>query len=147
MSLILKIVSDDKTLAIFNSIAVSDGNMQISLKNMDLTTKQYYSRMAGLLKARLITRHKQSYSLTLLGKVVYDSQMIIGKALGYYWKLRAIESIEMSAFSGSKIQEQEVMSLVNALIDNHEIRDIVTKSFAVRFDYASKISPITLQTK
>jgi nanoRNase/pAp phosphatase (c-di-AMP/oligoRNAs hydrolase) len=147
MSYILKIVSDDKTLALFNSIAVSDGNMQISLKNMDLTTKQYYSRMAGLLKARLVIRHKQSYSLTLLGKIFYYSQMKIGKALGCYWKLRAIESIEMSAFSGPNLKEQEMMSLVNALIDNHEIRDIVTKSIAVRFDNASKISPIALETK
>ena len=147
MSHILKIVSDDKTLALFNSIAVSDVNRQISLKNMDLTTKQYYSRMAGLLKARLVMKHKQSYSLTLLGKIVYDSQMIIGKALGYYWKLKAIESIEMSAFSRSDLKEQEMMSLVNALIDNHEIRDIVTKLIAVRFDNASKISPLALQTK
>ena len=46
--------------------------------------------------AGLVKRHKRKYSLTLLGKVVYDSQMTVGKALQDYWKLKAIESIEMS---------------------------------------------------
>jgi predicted transcriptional regulator len=46
--------------------------------------------------AGLVKRHKRKYSLTLLGKVVYDSQMMVGKALQDYWKLKAIESIEMS---------------------------------------------------
>ena len=127
---VLKSISDDKSLILFISIAVSDGDTYMPLKEMNLTTKQFRSRVSGLLNAGLIKRNKGKYSITLLGKVVYESQMIIGKALGYYWKLRAIESIEMStAFSGCKVQEQEVMSLVYTLIDNHEIRDIVTDSF------------------
>src|ERR671918_1776441 len=85
---ILKKTSDDKALTLFNSIAVSDGDKFISLRQMNLTTKQYYSRIAGLTNAGLIKRYKGKYSLTPLGKVVYDSQMIISKALTYYWKLR-----------------------------------------------------------
>jgi hypothetical protein len=147
ISFILKIVSDNKTLALFNSIAVSDGNGQILLKNMDLTTKQYYSRRAGLLKARLIIRHKHSYSLTLLGKIVYDSQMIIGKALGYYWKLRALESVQTSVSTTSGLEDQETMLLINALIDDHQIRDILTKSAAARSENTSKMSSsLALQT-
>ncbi len=77
---IIKKISDDKALILFNHIAVSDGDRYIPLREMNLTTKQYYSRIAGLMDAGLIKRHKGNYSLTLLGKVVYDSQMIIGKA-------------------------------------------------------------------
>src|ERR671918_493946 len=103
---ILKRIADDKALTLFNSIAVSSNNDRyIPLKEMNLTTKQYYSRISGLLNAGLIKRHKGKYSLTLLGKVVYESQMIIGKTLGYYWKLKAIESIEMSA--ASDLPEEE----------------------------------------
>jgi hypothetical protein len=117
-------------LILFINIAVSNGGTYMPLKEMNLTTKMFRSRVSRLLNAGLIKRNKGKYSITLLGKVVYESQMIICKALGYYWKLRAIESIEMStAFSGCKVQEQEVMSLVYTLIDNHEIRDIVTDSF------------------
>jgi hypothetical protein len=128
---IIKKISDDKALILFNYIAVSDGNKYIPLREMDLTTKQYYSRISGLLSVGLIRRDKGKYSLTLLGKVVYDSQMIIGKTLAYYWKLKAIDSIEMSASVTSGLPEGERVQLINALIDNHHIKDILMKTISV----------------
>jgi hypothetical protein len=118
---ILKRVSDDKTLVLFNNIAISSSNNDryIPLKEMNLSTKQYYSRIAGLLDAGMIRRHKGKYFLTLLGRVVYDSQMLIGKTLSYYWKLKAIESIGLP--------NEEMTQLINALIDNHQIKDILMK--------------------
>ena len=131
ISSILKKISDDKALILFNYIAVSDGNRYIPLREMNLTTKQYYSRISGLLSVGLIRRDKGKYSLTLLGKVVYDSQMIIGKTLAYYWKLKAIESVETSASVTSGIPEGERVQLINALIDNHHIKDILMKTISV----------------
>jgi hypothetical protein len=124
---ILRKVSDDKTLVLFNSIAVSSTNNDryIPLKEMNLSTKQYYSRIAGLLDAGIIKRHKGKYFLTMLGKVVYESQMIIGKTLAYYWKLKAIESLDISTTSGPL--SEEMTQLINALIDNHQIKDILMK--------------------
>ena len=122
---VLKKISDDKALTLFNSIAVSNGDRYLPLKEMNLTTKQYYSRIAGLTNAGLIKRHKGMFFLTLLGKVVYDTQMTIGKALTYYWKLKAIESVEMS--SNVEIPKEELTQLINALIDNHLIKDILIK--------------------
>jgi hypothetical protein len=125
---ILKKISDDKALVLFNSIAVSTDNERlIPLREMNLSTKQYYSRIAGLVDAGLIKRHKGRYSLTMLGHVVYDSQVMIGKTLSYYWKLKAIESIEMSA---SGLPNEEKTQLINALIDNHQIKDIIMKSIS-----------------
>ena len=98
---------------------------------MNLTTKQYYSRISGLLSVGLIRRDKGKYSLTLLGKVVYDSQLTIGKTLAYYWKLKAIESIEMSASVKSGLPEGELAKLIDTLIDNHHIKDILTKTISV----------------
>jgi hypothetical protein len=127
----LKKISDDKSLILFNSIAVSNGDKYIPLKEMNLTTKQYYSRVSGLLNTGLIKRHKGRYSLTLLGKVVYDSQMVIGKALTYYWKLKAIESIQMSASNSSGLPNGELTQLVDVLIDNHKVKDILVKPIYV----------------
>jgi hypothetical protein len=129
----LKKISDDKSLTLFNSIAVSNGDKYIPLKEMNLTTKQYYSRVSGLLNTGLIKRHKGKYSLTLLGKVVYDAQMLIGKALTYYWKLKAIESIEMSASGSSGLPNGELAQLVDVLIDNHKVKDILVKPIYVPF--------------
>jgi hypothetical protein len=124
---IFKKTSDDKALTLFNSIAVSDEDKFISLKEMNLTTKQYYSRIAGLTNAGLIKRYKGKYSMTLLGKVFYDSQMTIGKALNDYWKLKAIESIEMS--SSVTLPREDLSKIVDTLIDNKQIKDIVMKTF------------------
>jgi hypothetical protein len=128
ISSILKKISDDKALVLFNSIAVSsDNDRHIPLREMNLSTKQYYSRISGLMVAGLIKRLKGRYSLTMLGKVVYHSQMMIGKTLAYYWKLKAIESIELST---TGLPDEEKTQLINALIDDHQIKDILVKSIS-----------------
>jgi hypothetical protein len=96
---------------------------------MNLTTKQYYSRISGLTDAGLIKRYKGKYSLTSLGKVVDDSQTIISKALTYYWRLRTIDSIETSY--GAAHSNEELDQLIDALIENHHIKDIIMKPISV----------------
>ena len=123
---VLKMISDEKALALFEKIVVSDNNNDrlISLKEINLTTKQYYSRLFGFLKAGLIKRHKGKYIPTLLGRVVYESQMVIEEALSNYWKLKVIDQIEMS---NSDLPTEVVTRLINALIDNHQIKDVLMK--------------------
>ena len=130
ISLILKKISDDKALVLFNSIAVTNEDKYIPLKEMNLTTKQYYTRVSGLLDAGLVKRHKGKYSLTMLGKVVYQLQTIIGKTLAYYWKLKAIESLETSISDHYVPPNEEITQMINALIDNQQIKDILTKSIS-----------------
>lgn len=125
---ILKRISDEKTLALFNSIAISEGDRSAKLRKVSLTSKQYYIRISGLTDAGLIKRHKGKYSLTLLGKVVYDSQMKIGKVLSHYSKLRTIESIKMS-YSG-EIPKEELSRLINALIDSYQVKDMIMESIS-----------------
>ena len=141
---VLKEMSDDKTHVLFNNIASSNNNNRfIPLKEMNLSSKQYYSRISGLLGTGLIKRHKSTYSLTLLGKVVYDSQKIIGEALSHYWKLKAIDTIEMS---GSNLPAEEETQLINALIDIPRIKDILMKPTDVPCDEAKLKIQISTQT-
>jgi hypothetical protein len=128
ISLVLKKISDEKALILLNSIAGPDGDKYIQLKEMNLSTKQYYSRISGLMDAGLIKRLKGRYSLTLLGKVVHGSQMIIVKTLSYYWKLKVIESIEMSP--NSDLPNEEIAQLIDTLIDNHNIKEILMSSIS-----------------
>jgi hypothetical protein len=122
---ILKAISDDKALTLFNSIAIlGEKNGCIpSIKEMKLTTKQYYSRISGLMKADLIKKSKGCYSLTLLGKIVYDAHLNIGRALNNYWKLKALDSIQTSAIG--QLPEEEFMRLADTLLDNHQIKNIL----------------------
>jgi hypothetical protein len=130
VSLILRKISDDKALNLFRSIAVAnDKDKCIHLKQMNLTTKQYYSRISGLVDAGLIKRLKGRYSLTALGKVVYHSQMIIGKTLSYYWKLRAIESVQSEGSAGSSGSLNEQMKqVIEDLIDDNQVKDLLMNS-------------------
>ena len=122
---ILKKISDEKTLGLFNSIAVSNEDKPVLLRKSNLTTKQYYGRISGLMDAGLIIKRNGRYSLTTLGKVVYDSHMIISKTLSYYSRLKAIESIEISY--GAKFPKEELEKLIDRLIDNHQIKDLIIK--------------------
>jgi hypothetical protein len=126
ISYILRRISDDKALVLFNNIALSKDIGHISLKMMNLSTKQYYSRILGLTSAGLIKKKQGHYYLTALGKVVYDTHAIIGKALTYYWKMKAIESIQSSA--GLKLAREDMQLLIENLIDNHQVRDILLNS-------------------
>jgi predicted transcriptional regulator len=145
---ILRNISDDKALVLFNSIAMSSGNYKyLPIKEMNLSTKQYYTRVSRLLGAGLIKRDKGRYYLTLLGKIVYESQKTIGITLSYYWKLKAIESLEGLA---SGIPAGEIAQLITALIDNHQIKDIIMKPiYAPSIKCDSKVltsTPVMTQT-
>jgi hypothetical protein len=132
---VLKVISDEKALVLFNNIVVCGNDIDrfISLKEINLSSKEYYSRISGFLKAGLIKRHKGKYILTLLGRVVYDSQMVIEEALSHYWKLKVIDQIETSH---SDLSTKEVIRLINALIDNHRIKDVLMKQAGVDCDEA-----------
>ncbi len=82
---ILKATADDKALNLFNKIALADKENGCipSLKEMQLSVKQYYSRMSALMKAGLIKRINGNYHLTILGKTVYDAHISIGISLNY----------------------------------------------------------------
>jgi DNA-binding Lrp family transcriptional regulator len=123
MTDVLKAISEEETLELFRIVALTkpDANDIIKSKTR-LTRKQYYSRMSKLTRAGLIKRKQGKYSLTTFGKVVYDIILIkIQNAINNYWKLKAIDSLEMS----NDLPLEERKKLFDELIDNQEIKDIL----------------------
>src|SRR5919108_2362688 len=125
---VLKKISDDGALTLFNSIATSNGQSDIRLRDMNLSTRQYYSKPSGLMNAGIVRTDYGKYSLTLIGKIVYDAYLKICTALSCYWELKAIDSIEMST-TGTGLSKEELRQLINALIDNHFIKDVLIKEY------------------
>ena len=117
-------ISDKKASNIFKSIASADSNTDILISQLKLTRKQYYSRMSLLLQAGLVKRQKGRYLLTAFGKVIYSAQMNleakIENALDNYWKLKAIDSLEMPS-------REETGKVICALIENEEIKSVLMK--------------------
>jgi predicted transcriptional regulator len=70
----LSSISNDKSLVLFNTIGLAGGDSSILISRLNLTRKQYYSRMSGLINASLILRKNGKYFLTSFGQVVFEAQ-------------------------------------------------------------------------
>ncbi|MDQ6863675.1 MAG: hypothetical protein M3044_07600 [Thermoproteota archaeon] len=120
---ILRAISDDKSIVLFNTIALASGG-DILISSLKLTRKQYYSRISALIKAELIKRQNGKYFLTSFGKIVYDFQAKVGHAVTNYWKLKAIDSFDISAAIDG-VSKDECNKIIETLIDNQEIKKIL----------------------
>jgi predicted transcriptional regulator len=140
---VLKTIADDKSLVLFNTIALSNGDTDICLSTLGLTRKQYYSRLYAFLKAGLVKRERGKYSLTAFGMIVYHNQEIIGNAADQYWNLKAIDSIRASG-TGELPQEQ-FHTIIDKLIANQEIKNILLNQIKEKPPvYETEINQISL---
>src|SRR5256712_3654658 len=122
---ILDAISDKRGSDIFKSIALATSNTDILITKLNLTRKQYYSRMSNLVKAGLVKRQNGRYLLTSFGKVISSAYLNleakIDIALDNYWKLKAIDSMELTP-------QQERDKVISVLIDNQEIQSVLIES-------------------
>ena len=115
-------ISDNKSLSLFNIIAIMSGPAtdagqptgEIPISRMNLTRKQYYTRINRLVDAGLITKKRARFILTSLGRVVYETHRTIGVAIQNRWKLEAIDSIQTSQLA-TRMPTEERHKLINTL--------------------------------
>jgi hypothetical protein len=80
--------------------------------------------MNRLIKAGLVMRKNGKYFHSSLGKVVYQSHLLIGHAVENYWKLKAIDSIDASHPNGD-LPVDEKRRIIDALIERNDIKSIL----------------------
>ena len=143
---VLSAISDERSLLLFKTIARfnSEGSTsEILINTLHLRSKQYYSRMSRLIQAGLVKRQKGRYLLTAFGKVIYGAQMNletkIENALDNYWKLKAIDSLEMPS-------REEIEKVISALIEDEEIKSVLMKEESQLSEEVTKKSGDTLLT-
>jgi hypothetical protein len=121
---IIKLMSDDNSLFIFNTIFLASGDNSETLRTqLKLTKKQYYSRISRLTKAGLVKRQKGRYFVTAFGKVVYNAQKLLGTAIKNYWKLRAIDTLGVA--NNNIMPTEERSKIIDLMIGNLQIREIL----------------------
>ena len=141
---ILQALAVDKSLVLFNTIALASTDTEILMKKLALSRKQYYSKMSALLRAGLIKRRNKKYFLSSFGKIVYDAQLRIGKALGSYWKLAAIDSFEMSS-PNPHFPVEEYNRIIDSLMEgNSEIKNILLRYNDDNITIAGNENPSTI---
>jgi predicted transcriptional regulator len=120
---VLKTIADDKSLELFRTISAGMIDSENLKDKTKLTRKQYYSRLSRMSKAGLVRKKSGKYLLTAFGKIVFDAQTTVDGALMNYWKLKAIDSLETS----NELPKEEQKKLIDALLDNQEIKGILVK--------------------
>jgi hypothetical protein len=75
-------------------------------------------------KVRIIKRKNGKYSLTSLGKILYESETMIEGALTDFWKLKVIDSLDSSMQVGALPQEER-NKILDALIDSRQTKEII----------------------
>jgi hypothetical protein len=115
-------LSDNVSLGLFTTIAHESIN-SVALRNkVKITRKQYYSRLSKMMKAGLIKRNNGKLVITAFGKIVFKVQETVENASSNQWKLRAIDSIELS----DELPGEERRQLLESLIDNKQLREILS---------------------
>ena len=139
---VLKTIAEDKSLVLFNAIALSNSDSDILISTLHLTRKQYYARLSALLKAGLVKREMAKYYLTTLGIILYHAQELIGKALNEYWKLEAIDSI--NATCNGKLPQDQFHRIIDTLLTNQEIKDILLQQIKEKSPKSEEVKKITI---
>jgi predicted transcriptional regulator len=122
-AIVLRSIADDKSLQLFKTVASETIDSRNLKSKTRLTRKQYYSRLSRMTRTGLIRKKKGKYILTTFGKIVYEYQSTIDNALNNYWKLKAIDSLETS----NELPREEQQKLIDALLDNKEIKGILVR--------------------
>jgi hypothetical protein len=119
---VFKAISDSEALELFRIIALTKPDTPTIMSKIELSRKQYYSRMSTLNKAGLIKRKNGKYNLSAFGRIIYNISLATTEnAVHNYWKFKAIDSVEMSY----DLPTEQQKNLVDSLIDNQEFRDIL----------------------
>lgn len=132
---VLKAIADEDSISLFDAIASSnlkkDKSSFISISQLNLTRKQYYSRIRNLVNAGLIIkiRGPGNYRLTIFGETIYHFLDIIKiiASEDTYLKLKAIDAIIFG--KKDSIKNENILQLIDTLIDNYKTRDILLEIF------------------
>jgi hypothetical protein len=124
-AVVLKAICDNRSLELFRIVALAKQDTDTLISKTKLTRKQYYSRVSSLMNAGLIKRKNGKHTMSAFGKVIYYTTLLtIENAVNYYWKLKAIDSFEIS----NNLTSEEREKVIDNLIDNHEIKTVLVSN-------------------
>jgi predicted transcriptional regulator len=122
---IIDALSSNSSLLLFDAIAIADGTSEILISELNLSRKQFYSRMSCLMECGLVKRKNGKYMLTSFGKIIYSVIMTVKRASECYSRLKVIDVLESS---NDHILREELDKIIDVLLEgNPQIRQVVVK--------------------
>lgn len=99
---------------------IKDGQSP-SISSLDLTRKQYYSRLHALIVYNLVAKANGNYRLTSFGKVVFDWHLVLLQAISEeFWKLKALDVLDSSGIPSS-----ERSKIMDSLVKNEKLKQFI----------------------
>ena len=116
-------LSDEQSVMLFTTIATKSINSVELRSKISLTRKQYYSKLSRMVRVGLIKRRRGKLVVTTLGKIVYELQKVVQDAYNNHWKLKVLDSIEMS----EELPREERKKLMDSLIEDSRLKQILSE--------------------
>lgn len=91
---ILESISNNESLQLFMTIAFSGGTTSSLIRKLQLTRKQYYSKMSRLIKSGLIKKNRGDFCLTTFGVTVYEIVDELRLLSDRYWMSKVDRTCE-----------------------------------------------------
>ena len=150
---VLKLVMNENTLKILNQLIGNnndlDGNT-LSITKIDLTRKQFYTKLNELITKGVIKKEKGKYYLTTFGKIVYDLtseyKNKLGTVIEDYWKFKAIDLLDISDELTNDERHKIIEYLFKQINQNNKATDpsmgkefLSYKQYLQKRELASKI--------
>lgn len=120
MARILGMISDEISLTMLHMIIDKEQTTNSLRNTLGLSRKEFYTRVLKLRRVGLIKRINSKYFITSLGRVVFEAQLKVDKAIGHISKLRVIDTLE-----NSEIPRAEFAKLVHELIKDDHIKRLI----------------------
>jgi hypothetical protein len=116
---VLKCISDEKCRDILTIIHRTG---DLSITGLNLTRKQFYSRLHSILTCALAHKKNGRYQLTSFGKVVFDWHLSLKDIISKeYWRLAAIDTLSLSGMPDS-----DKIKIANSLIENEQVKRLLS---------------------
>lgn len=116
-------LSDEQSVMLFTTIATKSISSVELRSKISLTRKQYYSKLSRMVRVGLIKRRSGKLVVTTLGKIVYELQKVVQDAYNNHWKLKVLDSIEMS----EELPREERKKLMDNLIEDSRLKQILSE--------------------
>lgn len=102
-------------------LSVIKEGQTLSISALNLTRKQFYSRLHALIVYNLVSKADGKYRLTSFGKVVFDWYVVLIQAISKeYWKLRALDIL-----ASSGIPDSERNQIMDSLVENEKLKQFI----------------------
>jgi predicted transcriptional regulator len=120
---VLDAISDEISFNMLKIIKNNAKNSETLRDELNISAKQCYVRIAKLVGTGLVKRNGGCYSITSFGRLIFQAQAKVAKAIENLSKLKIVDAIR-----SSDLPKDEHTKLIDELIDDEELKEMIVKS-------------------